>query len=505
MAQFTDVYDCDFNDKGTVLGKGAFSIVHRCVNKATGEVCAVKVINTAKVKSSDIAKIEREIAICTMLKHDHIVRLRNHYKDRTHYYLVFEYVSGGELFDEIVTRSFYNEKDARDCMYQILVGLQHCHERNIIHRDLKPENLLLASREKDAPVKITDFGLAVLMENGPSYFGFAGTPGYLSPEVIKRQAYDTQVDVFACGTILYILLCGYPPFWDDNQQALYEQIKRGSYDYPSPEWDTVTPEAKDLIDRMLTTNPTRRITVAEALKHPWLADASVPSTVHRQTTIDELQRFNARRKLKGSVKAVMGVGRMLSLTAAASMFMRKGNRGASEPGVVQQETITSTDTAAEKDTLALLTANQRLFKAILFRDWSTYKFVSPTTPDCSQSRFSYLTTCTTLFRELVDEDVTCFEPEAKGYLIEGLNFHKFYFENLPRRDSSQVNTTIIDPKVKLMGDSAITTYVRLTQSIDKDGAPRTQRSEETRVWTRAADSPHGWKNVHFHRSGDASA
>eukprot|EP00045_Choanoeca_perplexa_P002549 m.25242 g.25242 ORF g.25242 m.25242 type:complete len:481 (+) comp11576_c0_seq1:98-1540(+) len=478
MTEFASIYDVDLNDKASIIGKGAFSTVHRCINRETGEVCAVKLINTAKVKSSDIAKIEREIAICKRLKHDHIVRLRRWFKDATHYYLVFEYVSGGELFDEIVTRTFYNEKDASECMRQILSGLLACHKDNIIHRDLKPENLLLASRDKDSPVKITDFGLAVLMTDGPSYFGFAGTPGYLSPEVIKRQAYDTQVDVFACGIILYILLCGYPPFWDENQQALYEQIKKGSYDYPSPEWDSVTEAAKDLIDRMLDTNPKTRITVEQALRHPWIAQAEVPSSVHRQETLNELKRFNARRKLKGSIKAVMTVGRMASLVSSpASMFMSKSKSGAITP----QDTLTSPGPDSEdKDRLTVLAANQRLFKAIVHRDYSTYK-------------------------ELMDDGVTCFEPEAKGCLIEGLDFHKFYFDNLARKETDEVNTTVIDPRVKLLGDVAVTTYVRLTQFVDAHGSPKTSRSEETRVWQRARTSVHGWKNVHFHRSGGQSS
>eukprot|EP00730_Choanoeca_flexa_P018865 TRINITY_DN9196_c0_g1_i4.p1 TRINITY_DN9196_c0_g1~~TRINITY_DN9196_c0_g1_i4.p1 ORF type:complete len:492 (+),score=123.20 TRINITY_DN9196_c0_g1_i4:35-1477(+) len=478
MSKFSDVYDVNLSEKASIIGKGAFSTVHRCINRETGEVCAVKLINTAKVKSSDIAKIEREIAICKRLKHENIVRLRRWFKDESHYYLVFEFVSGGELFDEIVTRTFYNEKDASECMRQIFSGLLACHKDNIIHRDLKPENLLLASRDKDAPVKITDFGLAVLMTDGPSYFGFAGTPGYLSPEVIKRQAYDTQVDVFACGIILYILLCGYPPFWDEQQQKLYEQIKQGSYDYPSPEWDSVTPAAKDLIDRMLDTNPKTRITIQEAMKHPWIASEEIPATMHRQDTLNALKKFNARRKLKGGIKAVMGVRKMASMVSnPASMFIRESKAGVITP----QDTLTSPAADREdKDRMEVLAANQRLFKAIVHRDYSTYK-------------------------ELMDESLTCFEPEAQGCLIEGLEFHRFYFNNLERKEMHEVNTTVIDPRVRLLGDVAVTTYVRLTQFIDVNGNPKSIRSEETRVWQRVRESVHGWKNVHFHRSGGPSA
>ncbi|VDP57772.1 unnamed protein product [Schistosoma mattheei] len=156
-------------------------------------------------------------------------------------------------------------------MQQIIESVNYCHQNNIVHRDLKPENLLLASKSKGAAVKLADFGLAIEVQGDqPAWFGFAGTPGYLSPEVLRKEPYGKAVDVWACGVILYILLVGYPPFWDEDQNRLYSQIKSGAYDYPSPEWDTVTPEAKNLINLMLTVSPARRITAAEALKHPWI-------------------------------------------------------------------------------------------------------------------------------------------------------------------------------------------------------------------------------------------
>ncbi|CDQ93125.1 unnamed protein product, partial [Oncorhynchus mykiss] len=136
--------------------------------------------------------------------------------------------------------------------------------------------------------------------------GFAGTPGYLSPEVLRKDPYGKAVDLWACGVILYILLVGYPPFWDEDQHRLYQQIKAGAYDFPSPEWDTVTPEAKDLINKMLTINPAKRITASEVLKHPWISHRStVASCMHRQETVECLKKFNARRKLKGAILTTM--------------------------------------------------------------------------------------------------------------------------------------------------------------------------------------------------------
>ncbi|XP_014901936.1 calcium/calmodulin-dependent protein kinase (CaM kinase) II beta 1 isoform X21 [Poecilia latipinna] len=196
----------------------------------------------------------------------------------------------------------------------------------VVHRDLKPENLLLASKCKNAAVKLADFGLAIEVQGDQqAWFGFAGTPGYLSPEVLRKEAYGKPVDIWACGVILYILLVGYPPFWDEDQHKLYQQIKAGAYDFPSPEWDTVTPEAKNLINQMLTINPAKRITAQEALKHPWVCQRStVASMMHRQETVECLKKFNARRKLKGAILTTMLVSRNFSVgsrqtTAPASV------------------------------------------------------------------------------------------------------------------------------------------------------------------------------------------
>ncbi|CAB1345062.1 unnamed protein product, partial [Coregonus sp. 'balchen'] len=216
-------------------------------------------------------------------------------------------VTGGELFEDIVAREYYSEADASQCIQQILESVNHCHQSGIVHRDMKPENLLLASKLKGAAVKLADFGLAIEVQGDQqAWFGFAGTPGYLSPEVLRKDPYGKPVDMWACGVILYILLVGYPPFWDEDQHRLYQQIKAGAYDFPSPEWDTVTPEAKDLINKMLTINPVKRVTATDALKHPWICQRStVASMMHRQETVECLRKFNARRKLKGAILTTM--------------------------------------------------------------------------------------------------------------------------------------------------------------------------------------------------------
>ncbi|XP_030057576.1 calcium/calmodulin-dependent protein kinase type II subunit beta isoform X3 [Microcaecilia unicolor] len=307
------------------IGKGAFSVVRRCVKLCTGHEYAAKIINTKKLSARDHQKLEREARICRLLKHSNIVRLHDSISEEGFHYLIFDLVTGGELFEDIVAREYYSEADASHCIQQILEAVLHCHQMGVVHRDLKPENLLLASKCKGAAVKLADFGLAIEVQGEQqAWFGFAGTPGYLSPEVLRKEAYGKPVDIWACGVILYILLVGYPPFWDEDQHKLYQQIKAGAYDFPSPEWDTVTPEAKNLINQMLTINPAKRITAHEALKHPWVCQRStVASMMHRQETVECLKKFNARRKLKGAILTTMLATRNFSVgrqtTAPATM------------------------------------------------------------------------------------------------------------------------------------------------------------------------------------------
>uniref|UniRef100_A0A4W4H2U3 calcium/calmodulin-dependent protein kinase n=1 Tax=Electrophorus electricus TaxID=8005 RepID=A0A4W4H2U3_ELEEL len=305
------------------LGKGAFSVVRRCVKLCTGQEYAAKIINTKKLSARDHQKLEREARICRLLKHPNIGERDRCCNERLLMPLfTLSRVTGGELFEDIVAREYYSEADASHCIQQILEAVLHCHQMGVVHRDLKPENLLLASKCKNAAVKLADFGLAIEVQGDQqAWFGFAGTPGYLSPEVLRKEAYGKPVDIWACGVILYILLVGYPPFWDEDQHKLYQQIKAGAYDFPSPEWDTVTPEAKNLINQMLTINPTKRITAQEALKHPWVCQRStVASMMHRQETVECLKKFNARRKLKVSVIT------MLSLVSLHALVLSKNSK-----------------------------------------------------------------------------------------------------------------------------------------------------------------------------------
>ncbi|XP_037613721.1 calcium/calmodulin-dependent protein kinase type II delta 1 chain isoform X4 [Sebastes umbrosus] len=487
------------------LGKGAFSVVRRCMKISTGQEYAAKIINTKKLSARDHQKLEREARICRLLKHANIVRLHDSISEEGFHYLVFDLVTGGELFEDIVAREYYSEADASHCIQQILESVNHCHVNGIVHRDLKPENLLLASKLKGAAVKLADFGLAIEVQGEQqAWFGFAGTPGYLSPEVLRKDPYGKPVDMWACGVILYILLVGYPPFWDEDQHRLYQQIKAGAYDFPSPEWDTVTPEAKDLINKMLTINPAKRVTATDALKHPWICQRStVASMMHRQETVECLKKFNARRKLKGAILTTMLATRNFS---AKSLLNKKadgvkinnkanvvtspkepvltpslepqttvihnpadGNKESSESA---NTTIEDEDVRARKQEIIKVT--EQLIEAINNGDFEAYT-------------------------KICDPGLTSFEPEALGNLVEGTDFHRFYFENALSKVKQPIHTILLNPHVHLIGDeAACIAYIRLTQYIDSNGMPRTMQSEETRIWHRR-DSK--WQNIHFHRSG----
>ncbi|KAM8865950.1 calcium/calmodulin-dependent protein kinase (CaM kinase) II beta 1 isoform 12-T12 [Synchiropus picturatus] len=559
------------------LGKGAFSVVRRCVKLCTGQEYAAKIINTKKLSARDHQKLEREARICRLLKHPNIVRLHDSISEEGFHYLLFDLVTGGELFEDIVAREYYSEADASHCIQQILEAVLHCHQMGVVHRDLKPENLLLASKCKNAAVKLADFGLAIEVQGDQqAWFGFAGTPGYLSPEVLRKEAYGKPVDIWACGVILYILLVGYPPFWDEDQHKLYQQIKAGAYDFPSPEWDTVTPEAKNLINQMLTINPAKRITAQEALKHPWVCQRStVASMMHRQETVECLKKFNARRKLKGAILTTMLVSRNFSaktlLNKKADVKKRKSSSTVQymEPQTTvihnpvdgTKESSDSSNTTVEDEDVKGKSLDSSSLKAQSSTGsqpdsshapsaaaHSAAKFADllgsvrrgsgptsdgelrsstppPAAPSASSPPHTPAVPMQTRKQEIIkiteqlieainngdfeayakicDPGLTSFEPEALGNLVEGMDFHRFYFENLLAKNSKPIHTTILNPHVHLIGeDAACIAYIRLTQFVDGQGRPRSSQSEETRVWHRR-DSK--WQNIHFHCSGAPAA
>ncbi|XP_042175864.1 peripheral plasma membrane protein CASK-like isoform X4 [Oncorhynchus tshawytscha] len=306
---FEDVYElCE------VIGKGPFSVVRRCINRDAGQQFAVKIVDVAQFTSSpglSTEDLKREASICHMLKHPHIVELVETYSSDGMLYMVFEFMDGADLCFEIVKRAdagfVYSEAVASHYMRQILEALRYCHDNNVIHRDVKPHCVLLASKENSAPVKLGGFGVAIqLGESGLVAGGRVGTPHFMAPEVVKREPYGKPVDVWGCGVILFILLSGCLPFYG-TKERLFEAICRGKYKVLNPRhWGHISESAKDLVRRMLMLDPAERITVYEALNHPWLKERDrYAYKIHLLETVEQLRKFNARRKLKGAVLAAV--------------------------------------------------------------------------------------------------------------------------------------------------------------------------------------------------------
>ncbi|XP_021263102.1 peripheral plasma membrane protein CASK isoform X3 [Numida meleagris] len=293
--------------------RGPFSVVRRCINRETGQQFAVKIVDVAKFTSSpglSTEDLKREASICHMLKHPHIVELLETYSSDGMLYMVFEFMDGADLCFEIVKRAdagfVYSEAVASHYMRQILEALRYCHDNNIIHRDVKPHCVLLASKENSAPVKLGGFGVAIqLGESGLVAGGRVGTPHFMAPEVVKREPYGKPVDVWGCGVILFILLSGCLPFYG-TKERLFEGIIKGKYKMNPRQWSHISESAKDLVRRMLMLDPAERITVYEALNHPWLKERDrYAYKIHLPETVEQLRKFNARRKLKGAVLAAV--------------------------------------------------------------------------------------------------------------------------------------------------------------------------------------------------------
>ncbi|KAL5778273.1 hypothetical protein ACOSP7_011199 [Xanthoceras sorbifolium] len=291
----TSLYDLDRE-----LGRGQFGITYLCTEKATGLKYACKSISRRKlVHDKDIDDVRREILILQHLTgQPNIVEFRGAYEDRQNLHVVMELCSGGELFDRIIARGSYSEREAASICRQIVNVVHVCHFMGVMHRDLKPENFLLVSKDVDAPIKATDFGLSVFIEPGKVYKDIVGSAYYVAPEVLRRN-YGKEIDVWSAGVILYILLSGVPPFWAETEKGIFEAVLEGNLDLQSSPWSSISGSAKDLIRKMLTRDPMRRITAAAALEHPWLKEDGKKSDKPIDSAVlIRMKQFRAMNKLK---------------------------------------------------------------------------------------------------------------------------------------------------------------------------------------------------------------
>mmetsp|Transcript_16178 Transcript_16178/g.24382 ORF Transcript_16178/g.24382 Transcript_16178/m.24382 type:complete len:353 (+) Transcript_16178:89-1147(+) len=304
---------------GDVLGEGAFSVVKKATHRKTGNEVAVKCIDRNGLPDEDEAALRQEVDILRSLDHPNIVKLFDFFEEDRYFYVILEFLPGGELFDSIVKKSFYNEKEARDIVRIVCNGLKYCHDRGIAHRDLKPENLLLTSNADDASVKIADFGFAIKGAAKTSLTTQCGTPGYVAPEILSSKPYGKAVDMWSMGVITYILLGGYPPFHDDNQKALFRKIKKGDFEFHEEYWGSVSEEAKDLIRGMLRVNAEERLTVDQVLTHKWIhRDGDELASHNLNDNLAELRKYQATKRFKAAANAVIAINRMNNMFGGSS-------------------------------------------------------------------------------------------------------------------------------------------------------------------------------------------
>ncbi|KAG8463265.1 hypothetical protein KFE25_011262 [Diacronema lutheri] len=298
-----------------VIGNGHFAKVRKGRHRLTGQLVAVKIIT--KPAPAKMKMLKAEVDIMTKLDHPNVVRLHKVVDTETKLYLVMELLTGGELFDRIVAKGHYSEADARTLTRTIVSTMAYLHSQGVAHRDLKPENILLATDAEDAAMKITDFGLSRLIDETSLMTTACGTPGYVAPEVITHEAYSTQIDMWSVGVIVYILLCGFPPFYGENDAQMFRKIRSAQYKFLAPYWDGISAEAKDFVAKLLVVDPHKRMTARAALSHEWLA-------LEHVSTRNLFGIEAATESLLGALSLATGNGG--SATAAA-----KGEAGKAAP------------------------------------------------------------------------------------------------------------------------------------------------------------------------------
>ncbi|GAB4830867.1 Calcium-dependent protein kinase 15 [Ancistrocladus abbreviatus] len=285
---------------GKELGRGQFGIIYLCTENSTGQRYACKSILKRKlVKKSQKEDVRREVQIIQHLSgQPNIVEFRGAYEDRQSVHVVMELCTGGELFDQITARGHYSERDAARIIMQIVMAVHVCHFMGVLHRDIKPENFLFSSKDEGAMLKATDFGLSLFIEEGKLYRDVVGSEYYIAPEVL-RASYGKEIDVWSAGVILFILLCGDPPFWAETQHGMFDAIIEGKFDLENHPWPSISDSAKDLVRRMLTQDPKKRVTAAEVLEHPWIKeDGDASDKPIDSAVLSRMKQFRAMNKLK---------------------------------------------------------------------------------------------------------------------------------------------------------------------------------------------------------------
>ena len=300
----------------TQLKSGSFATVCRGTHRASGRKVAIKCVLRKDLPPADDAAIYDEVAILSSLNHPHIVPIIDFFDEKDCYFIVMELMSGGDLFDRIGTKKSYSEADARDLVVKMLKAVAYCHAQKIAHCDMKPKNLLLMSEDNDSFIKLADFGFAARVHEANSLSKQCGTPFFVSPEILMRKGYDQQSDMWSVGCIVYLLLSGNLPFMGRSQKELFRKIVAGKFDYDDTEWTAISDEAKDLVNRLLVLDPSKRITATDAVRHDWLkASRDRLGSIMLQGTSQRLKTFNARMKLRSAMIAIDWVSSLRRMTS----------------------------------------------------------------------------------------------------------------------------------------------------------------------------------------------
>ncbi|KAJ4711980.1 putative Calcium-dependent protein kinase [Melia azedarach] len=273
---------------GRELGRGQFGVTYLVTHKDTKQQFACKSIATRKlINRDDMEDVRREVQIMHHLTgHRNIVELKGAYEDRHSVNLIMELCAGGELFDRIIAKGHYSERAAANLCRQMVTVVHYCHSMGVMHRDLKPENFLFLGTNEDSPLKATDFGLSVFFK-----------PGDVFKDLVV--SYGAEADIWSAGVILYILLSGVPPFWGENEQGIFDAILRGHIDFSSDPWPSISGSAKDLVKKMLRSDPKERLSAAEVLNHPWVrVDGDASDKPLDIAVLTRMKQFRAMNKLK---------------------------------------------------------------------------------------------------------------------------------------------------------------------------------------------------------------
>ena len=303
----------------------------KLATKTDGSEWAVKCVALRQLDSHQMKQLREEIRLLRLVgDHKNVNTLSDVFWKPKHCMMVLKLCSGGELFDSIVKKAYYSEDEARSVVRDVVSALAYCHALQIVHRDIKPENLLLshAFGHPECCVQLADFGLAAQYESEPAALTApCGTASYVAPEVLEKRPYGEKVDVWGLGVIMYILLCGFPPFFAENDQVMFQQIRACSFDYPDEYWEDVSDSACDLIDALLVHDTSSRLSAAQVAASEWVtkpiavlspAEAeAAQNVVVLSKAKANLAKFNLRRRFKASALAARALARTRGMVRAS--------------------------------------------------------------------------------------------------------------------------------------------------------------------------------------------